>query len=68
MPSTNALFIITDQQRPDSIGHLGHDHAVTPNLDRLARRGACLTNRYGSAETGEIRARLLDRLLQWRVN
>ena len=46
MPSPNVVFIITDQQRPDSLGCLGHDHAVTPNLDRLAAGGVCLTNVY----------------------
>ncbi len=46
MSSPNVVFIMTDQQRPDSIGHLGHEHARTPNLDRLAQRGLSLSNTY----------------------
>ncbi len=32
----NIVFIITDQQRYDSLGCTGNLHAVTPNLDALA--------------------------------
>lgn len=46
MPPPNVVFIITDQQRPDSLGCLGYKHARTPNLDRLAASGLCLTNTY----------------------
>ena len=42
----NVLFIITDQQRPDTLGCLGHAHMRTPNIDRLAESGLCLTNAY----------------------
>ncbi len=35
----NIIFIITDQQRFDTINALGHDHVDTPNLDRLVREG-----------------------------
>jgi arylsulfatase A-like enzyme len=42
----NALFILTDQQRPDTIGALGTPHARTPNLDRLAAAGLCSTGTY----------------------
>lgn len=34
------LFIITDQQRHDTIGACGHPHMDTPVLDRLAREGS----------------------------
>jgi arylsulfatase A-like enzyme len=33
------LFIMTDQQRFDTIAALGNSHIYTPNLDRLVRRG-----------------------------
>ena len=33
----NILFIMTDQQRRDTIGALGNDGIVTPNMDRLVR-------------------------------
>ncbi|MGI9442759.1 MAG: sulfatase family protein [Rubripirellula sp.] len=35
----NIIFIITDQQRYDTIAGLGYDHMDTPNLDRLVREG-----------------------------
>ena len=31
------IFIITDQQRYDTIAALGYDHMDTPHLDRLVR-------------------------------
>jgi arylsulfatase A-like enzyme len=33
------VFIITDQERYDSLGCTGNPHAVTPNIDRLAAEG-----------------------------
>lgn len=38
----NIIFIITDQQRFDTIAALGFDHMDTPNLDRLVREGVSL--------------------------
>ncbi|TWU48584.1 Arylsulfatase [Rubripirellula tenax] len=35
----NIVFIITDQQRYDTIAALGFPHVETPNLDRLVREG-----------------------------
>ncbi|WP_152361451.1 sulfatase family protein [Microlunatus speluncae] len=45
----NIVFIITDQQRFDTINALGHDHVDTPNLDRLVREGTSFTRTYVSA-------------------
>lgn len=45
----NALFVMTDQQRFDTISALGYDHVRTPNLDRLVDRGVACTNAYSSA-------------------
>jgi arylsulfatase len=42
----NVLFLMTDQQRFDSIAALGNPHIHTPNLDRLAGRGVTFTNAY----------------------
>lgn len=42
----NILFVMTDQQRFDTIAALGNKLARTPNLDRLAARGLALTNAY----------------------
>jgi arylsulfatase len=35
----NIIFIITDQQRYDTIAALGYPHMETPHLDRLVREG-----------------------------
>lgn len=35
----NIVFIMTDQQRWDTIGLLGLSHAVTPHIDKLAENG-----------------------------
>lgn len=45
----NIVFIITDQQRFDTIAALGHDHVDTPNLDRLVHEGTTFTHGYVSA-------------------
>ncbi|MFC7624679.1 sulfatase [Microlunatus sp. GCM10028923] len=45
----NVVFIITDQQRFDTINALGHDHVDTPNLDRLVREGTSFARTYVSA-------------------
>ncbi len=42
----NIIFIITDQQRFDTIRELGFGHMDTPNLDRLVREGVTFTNCY----------------------
>ncbi len=39
----NVLFLLTDDQRPDTIHELGNSHIQTPNLDALARRGVAFT-------------------------
>ena len=35
----NILFIVTDDQRFDTIHALGNDEIITPNLDALVNRG-----------------------------
>jgi arylsulfatase A-like enzyme len=42
----NVLFILTDDQRFDTIHALGNDEIRTPNLDRLVQRGYTFTNAY----------------------
>ncbi|MCA8993916.1 MAG: sulfatase-like hydrolase/transferase [Planctomycetaceae bacterium] len=39
----NVLFILTDDQRPDTIHALGNDVIRTPNLDKLVHRGVSFT-------------------------
>jgi choline-sulfatase len=46
MNQPNILFIMTDQQRFDTIAALGNANIYTPNLDRLVRRGISFTNAY----------------------
>ncbi len=42
----NVVFILTDDQRQDTIRALGNPHIVTPNLDALVRSGTTLMNAY----------------------
>ena len=42
----NFLFIMTDQQRFDTIGAYGNDRIRTPNLDRLASHSTLFENSY----------------------
>ncbi|MGY8642811.1 MAG: sulfatase family protein [Verrucomicrobiales bacterium] len=45
----NIIFIITDQQRFDTINALGFPHVDTPNLDRLVNEGVTFTNCHVTA-------------------
>lgn len=42
----NVVFILTDDQRFDTIHALGNSEISTPNLDRLVERGASFTHAY----------------------
>jgi choline-sulfatase len=42
----NVLFLMTDQQRFDTIRSLGNSIIYTPNFDRLVQRGVTFTNAY----------------------
>lgn len=42
------VFVITDQQRYDTIGALGYPYALTPTLDRLVREGTWFSRCYVS--------------------
>lgn len=44
----NIVFVMTDQQRFDTIAALGASPAFTPNLDRLVARGFSCTNAYST--------------------
>ena len=48
MPQPNILYVMTDQQRFDTIAALGNADVYTPNLDRLVRRGVTFTNAYST--------------------
>jgi len=47
----NVLFLLADDQRPDTIAALGNPVIKTPNLDRLARRGFAFDNAYCMGST-----------------
>lgn len=42
----NVVFIITDDQRWDCLGCMGHPFLKTPNIDRIAREGALFQNAF----------------------
>ncbi len=42
----NILFIVTDDQRFDTIHALGNKEIITPNLDKLASRGTSFTHAH----------------------
>ena len=48
MSRPDILFIMTDQQRFDTIRALGNTHIYTPNLDRLFERGLSFANAYST--------------------
>ena len=43
---TNILFIVTDDQRFDTIHALGNEEIITPNLDKLVERGTSFTRAH----------------------
>jgi arylsulfatase A-like enzyme len=45
----NILFIMADQLRWDYLGHAGHPHIKTPNIDRLAARGVAFSRAFVQA-------------------
>ena len=47
----NVLFLLADDQRPDTIGALGNPVIKTPNLDKLAERGFVFHNAYCMGST-----------------
>jgi arylsulfatase A-like enzyme len=48
-PRPHIVFVITDQQRFDTIAELGFAYAETPHLDRLVREGVTFTNCHVTA-------------------
>lgn len=45
----NIVFVITDQQRFDTIAAHGYSHALTPNIDSLVQEGTSFTRTYVTA-------------------
>ena len=46
MDKPNILLITTDTQRCDTLAFMGHPHALSPNLDRLAAEGVWFEDAY----------------------
>ncbi len=42
----NIVFLLTDDQRADTIHALGNDEIITPTLDRMAEDGLCFRHAY----------------------
>ena len=49
MDQPNIIFVITDQQRYDTINALGFPYVDTPHMDRMVREGVAFTNCYVTA-------------------
>lgn len=49
MQKPNVIFIITDQQRYDTIRALGYDYMETPHMDKLVREGISFENCFITA-------------------
>lgn len=43
---SNVVFILTDDQRSDALGCMGHPHLKTPHIDRLAKEGLLFKNHF----------------------
>ncbi|MEN6303622.1 MAG: sulfatase-like hydrolase/transferase [Armatimonadia bacterium] len=45
-PQPNILFILSDDQRPDTVRALGNPHIHTPNLDQMAQSGVAFRQTF----------------------
>ena len=45
----NVVFLLTDQQRYDTISALGYPHCITPNMDRLVNEGVSFSQCHVTA-------------------
>ena len=52
----NIIFIITDQQRYDTINKNGFNNCVTPNLDKLIDNGTNLSNCFVAGASCSIKS------------
>lgn len=68
----NVLFVVTDDQRFDTIAALGHKEVKTPTIDALVNRGVSFSNCYCmGAMTGAVctpsRTMLMTGKSLWRI-
>jgi arylsulfatase A-like enzyme len=47
-PRPNVVFVMTDDQRWDSMSCMGHPYLKTPNIDRLAHEGVMFQNAFAT--------------------
>ncbi|MDF1515109.1 MAG: sulfatase-like hydrolase/transferase, partial [Anaerolineae bacterium] len=47
----NIILLMTDQQRADTIHALGHEHMITPGMDRLVQKGMSFTRNFACGAT-----------------
>ncbi len=45
----NIIFVMTDQQRHDTIAAAGFEHMLTPHLDRMVREGVCFSHMFATS-------------------
>lgn len=72
-PRPNLIFLLTDDQRDNTFGAMGHPLVKTPNLDRLMRQSVRFRNAYIASKIpcliydpripDDLRGRQLDHLL-----
>jgi len=46
MSKPNIIFILSDQQRYDTLGCYGQELNVTPNLDKMTKEGVLFTHAF----------------------
>ncbi len=64
-PHLNVVFLLSDDQRWDTLGAMGNSIIQTPNLDRLAAEGTLFTNAFCTTSICPVsRATILTG--QWR--
>lgn len=67
-PKPNVIFLLTDDQRPDTIGALGNPRIVTPTLDELANTGFVFSNAYNlGSDLGAVCAPSRNMILSGRA-
>ena len=65
--SPNILWLMTDEQRTDSLGGYGSDWAHSPNLDRLCQDGVVFENAWSSTNAVQRRLRRLYFEIAFRI-
>ena len=67
-PRPNIIFLLTDDQRDNTLGSMGHSFVNTPNLDNLSQHGVRFKNTYIAEPTCSPSRTALFTGLHERVN